>query len=180
MKTVKAASVTGKLVVLCWAQQTIKCRIKLFQRKNNWSWRKHYLGLFYKCHKSVINPRFHNNKIVSSWKGMEMRTRGAPDLSGNCFRTSGNLGPFVNCWWNRNQGKHTDTDTDSLFLNNTIYFYVFQEILRHGRSFEVEKILSDERYQTLKVSRWKTNSFVYCLHLAALKLLWKWFAFAVS
>lgn len=38
------------------------------------------------------------------------------------------------------------------FLNNIIYFYILQEILQCGRAFEVEKILSDERYQTLKVS----------------------------
>ena len=51
------------------------------------------------------------------------------------------------------RGKHADADTNSVSPNNIIYFYVLQEILRHGRSFEVEKILSDERYQTLKVSR---------------------------
>lgn len=43
--------------------------------------------------------------------------------------------------------------TSGVFHNNSIHFYVLQEILQHGRSFEVEKILADERYQTLKVSR---------------------------
>lgn len=53
------------------------------------------------------------------------------------------------------RGKHADADTNSIFLNHIIYFYVLQEILQHGHSFEVEKILSDERYQILKVSRQK-------------------------
>lgn len=35
-------------------------------------------------------------------------------------------------------------------------FDVLQEILQHGRAFDVEKVLSDERYQSLKVSAWKT------------------------
>lgn len=43
--------------------------------------------------------------------------------------------------------------TINVFLDNIIYFYVLQEILQHGRAFDVEKTLSDERYQTLKVSR---------------------------
>ncbi len=38
------------------------------------------------------------------------------------------------------------------FPNNITYFYVLQEILQYGHSFEVETILSNERYQTLKVS----------------------------
>lgn len=54
------------------------------------------------------------------------------------------------------RGKHADADTNSISLNNIIYFYVLQEILQCGRSFEVVKILSDERYQILKVSRWAT------------------------
>ncbi|MEQ2204170.1 hypothetical protein XENOCAPTIV_009023 [Xenoophorus captivus] len=37
------------------------------------------------------------------------------------------------------------------FLSNVICFYASQEILQYGRSFEVEKILSDERCQTLKL-----------------------------
>lgn len=37
----------------------------------------------------------------------------------------------------------------------TRFFHVLQEILQYGRSFEVERLLSDERYQTLKVSRLK-------------------------
>lgn len=55
------------------------------------------------------------------------------------------------------EAEHPDVHTDSTFLYNIIVFHVLQEILQYGRSFEVEKILSDERYQTLKVSGWKTN-----------------------
>lgn len=39
------------------------------------------------------------------------------------------------------------------FLIISSAFMFWQEILQHGRSFEVEKALSDERYQTLKVSK---------------------------
>uniref|UniRef100_A0A3Q3JB73 BRCT domain-containing protein n=1 Tax=Monopterus albus TaxID=43700 RepID=A0A3Q3JB73_MONAL len=61
----------------------------------------------------------------------------------NCYLTS--------LWTQLNfcMGKHADVGT--VFLNKTHYFYVLQEILQHGRSSEVEKILSDERYQTLKL-----------------------------
>ena len=32
-----------------------------------------------------------------------------------------------------------------------VFFFFFQEILQYGRSFEVEKILCNDRYQRLKV-----------------------------
>lgn len=55
--------------------------------------------------------------------------------------------------WGEPRGKHADADTDIAFLDdNIIRLCVLQEILQHGHSFEVEKILSDERYQILKVS----------------------------
>lgn len=122
-------------------------------RANNRSCRKHYISSLYECRKTRTNPGFKTTKSLS-WKEMEMRRRGAPDLSGICFQMSSNSGLFVNCWWN---SKHAYADTNSVFLNNIIYFHVLQEILQYGRSFDVEKTLSDERYQTLKVSRWKTT-----------------------
>lgn len=102
-----------------------------------------------------------------------MRRRAAPDWSGICFQMSSNLRLFVNCWWNR---KHAYSDARSVFLNNIICFHVWQEILQHGRSFEVEKALSDERYQTLKVSECETT---HSLTFSSLMLLWKWFAFSL-
>lgn len=122
------------------------------------------------------NPGFKTTKSLS-WKEMEMRRRGAPDLSGICFQMSGNSGLFVNCWWN---SKHAYADTNSVLLNNIIYFHVLQEILQYGRSFDVEKALSDERYQTLKVSGWKTTHSLALSVSVLLKLPWKWFAFSIS
>ena len=81
---------------------------------------------------------------------MEMRK---PDLSGNCFKMSSNLGQLLIA-----DGTETKWETSRCCYHqcfHSIYFYMLQDILQYGRSFEVEKILSDERYQTLKVSRWK-------------------------
>lgn len=104
---------------------------------------------------------FTTTKLLFLKKEMDIRTRGAPDLSGSCFQMSSNMRPFVNCWWNRNQ-LPADADTQ-VFPNDIIYFHILQEVLQCGRSFEVEKILSDERYRTLKVSRRKKNSNVRLL-----------------
>lgn len=53
----------------------------------------------------------------------------------------------------------TPFSADTVPLNN-VCFDVVQEILQYGHAFDVEKVLSDERYQTLKVSKWKTRGLV--------------------
>lgn len=90
---------------------------------------------------------------------MEMRTRGAPDLSGNCFKWAAIRAHLLIADGSETRWKHANADTNIVF-NNTICFYVLQEILQCGHAFEVEKILSDERYQTLKVSTWKRKGLL--------------------
>lgn len=56
-------------------------------------------------------------------------------------------------------GAACDSHTRERFVLMTLSaFCNSQEVLRCGRSFEVEKLLSDERYQTFKVSRQKQKA----------------------